>query len=49
MIWQSMNNESHDFTKNLEKNCYHMYDQDKEDGKYFISGLEKFNFVNKAR
>jgi len=47
MIWQSMNNESHDFTKNLEKNCYHMYDQDKEDGKYFISGLEKFNFVEK--
>jgi len=24
-----------------------MYDQDKEDGKYFISGLEKFNFVKK--
>ena len=24
MIWQSMNNESYDFTKNLEKNCYHM-------------------------
>ena len=47
MIWQSLNNESHDFTKNLEKNCYHMYDQDKEDGKYFISGLEKFNFVKK--
>ncbi len=45
MIWQSLNNESHDFTKNLEKNCYHMYDQDKEDGKYFIFGLEKFNFV----
>ena len=47
MIWQSMNNESHNFTKNLEKNCYHMYDQDKEDGKYFICGLEKFNFVKK--
>ena len=24
-----------------------MYDQDKEDGKYFISGLKKFNFVKK--
>ena len=47
MIWQSLNNESYDFTKNLEKNCYHMYDQVKEDGKYFIRGLEKFNFVKK--
>ena len=47
MIWQSLNNASYDFTKNLEKNCYHIYDQDKEDGKYFISGLEKFNFVTK--
>ena len=47
MIWQSLNNESYDFTINLGKNCYYMYDQDKEDGKYFIYGLEKFNFVKK--
>jgi len=47
MIWQSLNNESYDFTKKLEKNCYHMYDQSREDGKYFICGLEKFNFVKK--
>ena len=47
MIWQSLNNESHNFTENLEKNCYHIYDEDKEDGKKFITGLEKFNFVKK--
>ena len=40
MIWQSMNNEIHNLTKNLEKNCYHMYDQNKADGKYFVYGLE---------
>ena len=47
MIWQSLNNRSHNFTKNLKKNCYHICDQDKADGKYFIYGLEKFNFVKK--
>ena len=47
MIWQSLNNESYNFTKKLEKNCYHMYDQSKEDGKYYICGLKKFNFVKK--
>ena len=47
MIWQSLKNNGHDFTKNLKKNCYYIYDQNKMDGKYFIYGLEKFNFVKK--
>ena len=47
MIWQSLNNENHFFTKNLNKNCYYINNQRKSDGKFFIYGLEKFNFVKK--
>ena len=47
MIWQSLVNQSHNFTKKLKKNCYHICDQDKADEKYFKYGLEKFNFVKK--
>ena len=47
MIWQSLNNENHVFTKNLKKNCYYINDQKKSEQKFFIYGLEKFNFVKK--
>ena len=47
MIWQSLKNQKHDFTKKINKNCYHIYDQSKGDGKYYVDGLEKFNFVEK--
>ena len=45
MIWQSLINLNHDFTKKLQKNCFHIYDKSKEDGKKYLEGLEKFNFV----
>ncbi len=47
MIWQSLRKQNCDFTRNIKKNCYHIYDKSKEDGKYYINGLDKFNFVNK--
>ena len=47
MIWQSLKNQNCDFTKDIKKNCYHIYDKSKEEGKYYIKGLDKFNFVNK--
>ena len=45
MIWQSLVNLNHDFTKKLQKNCFHIYDKGKEDAKKYLEGLEKFNFV----
>jgi len=45
MIWQSLHNTKHDQTKKLGKNCFHIYDESKEDGMEFLKGLEKFNFV----
>ena len=47
MIWQSLNNQNHEFTKNIRKNCYHIYDKSKKEGKRYIEGLEKYNFVSK--
>ena len=38
MIWQSLNNESHNFTKNLKKNCYHMYSRAKRMEKILFMG-----------
>ena len=32
-------------TKNLGQNCFHIFDESKEDGKKYLEGLEKFNFV----
>lgn len=45
MIWQSLVNEGHEQTKNLGKNCFYIYDESKEDGKKYLNGLNKFNFV----
>jgi len=46
MIWQSLLNENHTQTKNIGRNCFHIYDESKEDGKKFLDGLEKFNSVD---
>jgi len=45
MMWQSLVHLNHDFTKKLQKNCFHIYDKSKDDGKKYLEGLEKFNFV----
>ena len=45
MMWQSLVHLNHDFTKKLQKNCFHIYDKSKEDGKKYLEGLEKYNFV----
>ena len=46
MIWQSLIKKNYDETKNLGKNCFHISNEKKEDGKSFLEGLDKFNFVN---
>ena len=45
MVWQSLFSKSNEFTKNLGTNCYHLFDQSKEDGSKYIEGLD-YNFVN---
>ncbi len=45
MIWQSLKNQNCNFTKNIKKNCYHIYDKSIKDGKYYVNGLDKYNFV----
>ena len=46
MIWQSLLNETHVQSKNIGQNCFHIYDDSKEDGKKYLEGLEKFNIVH---
>ena len=46
MIWQSLVNKSDEVTMNLGERGFHIYDESKEDGKKYLNGLEKFNFVN---
>ena len=45
MVWQSLLCLNYDFTKTLQKNCFYIYDKRKEDGKKYLEGLEKYNFV----
>ena len=45
MIWQELKN-SIDRHGNDLNNCFHIYDESKEDGLDFRDGLEKFNFVS---
>ena len=47
MIWQSLVNLNYDFTKKLQNNCFHIYDESNENGKNYIAGLDKYNFVEK--
>ena len=46
MIWQSLTNLDYKFTRNLKKNCFHIYDTSNYENKSFIDGLDKYNFVN---
>ncbi len=48
MIWQELNNLL-DKNDTQLKNCYHIYDTSKEDGKDFRIGLEKFQFVENIK
>ena len=45
MIWQNLYTKSNKFIKTLGSNCYHFFDQTKEDGLKYIEGLD-YNFVN---
>ena len=45
MIWQSLFNENYVFTKNLGKNCFHIFDQSNKYENDFFIGLEKFKLV----
>tara|TARA_Y100001970_G_scaffold292187_1_gene432356 strand:+ start:1021 stop:1905 length:885 start_codon:yes stop_codon:yes gene_type:complete len=45
MIWQSLFKTNYDEIKNLGKNCFHICDETNEEGKRYVDGLEKFNFV----
>ena len=46
MIWKSLVNLNYNFAKKLKNNCFHIYDDTKNDGKSFLEGLDKYNFVN---
>lgn len=46
MIWQSLVNKNDEETMNLGEKGFHIYDESKEDGKNFLDGLDKFNFVD---
>ena len=48
MIWQELFNYSSKYGSNL-KNCFHIYNNSKEDGKDFRIGLEKFDFVSNVK
>ena len=48
MIWQELHNLSDKYDTKL-KNCFHIYDTSKEDGKDFRIGLEKFQFIDNIK
>ena len=45
MIWQSLMNKNYLQTKNLGKNCFHIFDDSQEDAKFILKGLKGFNCV----
>lgn len=45
MIWQYLSSKKIDKVKKTSNACFHIYDETKEDGKSYLDGLEKFNFV----
>ena len=45
MIWQELKNFSYKYDFKT-KNCFHIFDSSKEDGKDFRIGLEKFKFID---
>ena len=46
MILQSLLNTQYPETNNLGKNCYHIFDNSKDDHNEFRKDLSKFNFVD---
>jgi HAD superfamily hydrolase (TIGR01459 family) len=46
MIWQSFFNKKYSEISNLGKNCFYIFDSTKEEGKNYLKGLDKFNFVS---
>ena len=48
MIWHELFNSINNYGSNL-KNCFHIYDESKEDGLYFRNGLNEFNFVSNIK
>ncbi len=48
MIWQELNDFSYKYDSQL-KNCFHIFDNSKEDGKDFRIGLEKFKFIDNIK
>ena len=45
MIWKSLMNKNFSQTKNLGKNCFHIFDDSQEDAKFILEGLRGFNCV----
>ena len=48
MIWQELKNFSYKYDFKT-KNCFHIFDSSKEDGKDFRIGLEKFKFIDNIK
>ena len=48
MIWQELKDFSHKYDFKT-KNCFHIFDSSKEDGKDFRIGLEKFKFIDNIK
>ena len=48
MIWQELKDFSYKYDLN-SRNCFHIFDSLKEDGKDFRIGLEKFKFIDNIK
>ena len=48
MIWQELKDFSYKYDFKM-KNCFHIFDSSKEDGKDFRIGLEKFKFIGNIK
>ena len=48
MIWQELKDFSYKYDFKT-KNCFHIFDSSKEDGKDFRIGLEKFKFIDNIK
>ena len=48
MIWQELKDFSYKYDFNF-RNCFHIFDSSKEDGKDFRIGLEKFKFIENIK
>tara|TARA_Y100000590_G_scaffold394047_1_gene472799 strand:- start:350 stop:1231 length:882 start_codon:yes stop_codon:yes gene_type:complete len=46
IIWQSLKNRNHDYTKKIKEKCYHLFDKSNFGGKKYIDGLNNYTFVD---